>query len=270
MLVRERRLLARSLLSIFVIAPAIALAVVELIAMPNTAKVAIVALSLSILPQALPRKEHAAGGDRQYANALTLTVAIVVVPLLAELLGQITGRPYGVPPSEIAGYVLLILGAPLVAGVLVRRVWSGAAEVLSEPLKRIAVTVALVSVVIHGVSTAPAMLGLIHPGPLVGMLLFTVGSLAVGHFLGGPDREDRIVLALESATRHRDRTHDRHRELPGSELLRRTHPLSHRERAGLRTVHGVAAAHREAPSRRDAEWRETSSVVREQQRERVT
>jgi BASS family bile acid:Na+ symporter len=204
-LLRHRRLVAVSLLSVFVITPAIAVAVVGWIDMPVAAKVAIVSLSLSIIPPALPRKQRAAGGDRSYANALAVivaAVAIVLVPALVDLLGRTTDRPYGVPVSEIAGYVFTILGVPLLAGILVRRVRPAAARRLSEPLTRVAVIVAAVALVGELVSTLPSLWDVIGFGALLGMLIFTVASLAAGHLMGGPDREHELVLALATATRH--------------------------------------------------------------------
>src|SRR5690606_30391377 len=74
LIVRERRLIGLSLLSIYVVTPAIAIAVVEWIDMPPRARLAIVALSFSIVAPALPRK-LGQGEFRPYANALTLLVA---------------------------------------------------------------------------------------------------------------------------------------------------------------------------------------------------
>jgi BASS family bile acid:Na+ symporter len=48
----------------------------------------------------------------------------------------------------------------------------------------------------------PAMISLIGDGTLLAIVAFIVVGLAVGHFLGGPDSDDRTVLALATATRH--------------------------------------------------------------------
>lgn len=201
---RERRLVGLSLLSIFVVTPAIAIAVVEWVDMPPRVKLAIVALSFSIIAPALPHK-LGKGGHRPYANALTLVVAalsIPVVPLLVDLMGRVTNHPYGVSPGEIAGYVGTVLAVPLVLGLLFRWRWPGVGERLSRPLTRFAVVFTTVAIAIEVVLTLPAIWHLLSVGTVLGMALFTAAAIAAGHLMGGPRPGDEMVLALASATRH--------------------------------------------------------------------
>ena len=46
------------------------------------------------------------------------------------------------------------------------------------------------------------MMSLIGNGTITVMIVLAVVGLASGHLLGGPDPDDRVVLALASATRH--------------------------------------------------------------------
>jgi BASS family bile acid:Na+ symporter len=46
------------------------------------------------------------------------------------------------------------------------------------------------------------MVSLVGNGTLLAMVLLVLVGLAAGHLLGGPDPEDRTVLALSTATRH--------------------------------------------------------------------
>ena len=48
----------------------------------------------------------------------------------------------------------------------------------------------------------PAVWALVGNGSVLAIAAFVVVGLAVGHFLGGPDPEDRMVLAISTATRH--------------------------------------------------------------------
>jgi len=204
-LVRERRLMGLSLISIFIVTPAIAVAVVEWIDMPNAARLAIVALSFSIIRPTLPSKQIAAGGRGPYANALALTVAVLaipIVPLLVNLSGKASGHPYGVPPGEIAGYVAAVVAIPLLIGLLVRWRLPGPAGRLAEPLKRLSAVISTGAVAIMVLSSLPAIWGLLGTGTIAGMALFTLGSMGVGHLMGGPEPADEVVLALSSATRH--------------------------------------------------------------------
>jgi BASS family bile acid:Na+ symporter len=204
-LVRERRLMGLSLISIFIVTPAIAVAVVEWISMPGIAKLAIVSLSFSIIPPTLPHKQFAAGGRRPYANALTLTVAILAipfVPLLVDLSGRASHHPYGVPAGEIAAYVFGILAIPLILGLLFRWRWRCQADRFAQPLKRLAFVLTTVAIAVTVLASLPSVWHLIGTGTVLGMALFTAASMAIGHLMGGPDPGDELVLGLSSATRH--------------------------------------------------------------------
>jgi bile acid:Na+ symporter, BASS family len=48
----------------------------------------------------------------------------------------------------------------------------------------------------------PAISSLIGNGTLFAFALFVLVVLATGHWLGGPDPQDRTVLALSTASRH--------------------------------------------------------------------
>lgn len=204
LLSRERRLMGLSLIAIFVVTPAIAVAVVEWIDMPARARLAIIALSFSIVAPALPHK-LGQGEHRPYANALTLTVAslsIVVVPLLVDLMGRVTHHPYGVSPLDIVRYVGLVLAVPLMLGLLFRWRLPGPAERISQPLTRFAFVFSTVPLAIEIALSLPALWHLLGTGTIAGMTLFTVAAVGVGHLMGGPRKGDELVLALSCATRH--------------------------------------------------------------------
>ena len=105
-LIRRPGLLARSILSINVIVPLVALAVTQAFDLQPAVEVAIVALSISPVPPILPIQAGKAGGESAYAIGLLTVVslaAIVLVPLsvmaLAALLGgtaPLAGRPVAI------------------------------------------------------------------------------------------------------------------------------------------------------------------------------
>jgi BASS family bile acid:Na+ symporter len=203
--IRDARLIGLSLLAIFVVTPAIAIAVIEWVPMPLTTRLVIVALSFSIIPPTLPLKQIAEWGNLPYANALTLTVAIVAigaVPALADLAGRVTHHPYGVPAGELADYVAIVLAIPLVLGVLVRSRFKRFAARVSPHLTRLAFTVTTVALVVEVVAVLPRIGHLLDTGTVLGAALFTIGALGVGQLMGGPKLGNEMVLALSSANRH--------------------------------------------------------------------
>ena len=48
----------------------------------------------------------------------------------------------------------------------------------------------------------PAVLSLLGNGSVLALAAFVVVGLIAGHLLGGPNADDRLVLALATATRH--------------------------------------------------------------------
>ena len=201
---RRPRLLILSLLAMFVVTPALALAIVEAIDMSNLAKVAIVALSLSIIPPLMPKKFFG-GEEKSYAIGLTVTTAVlapVVIPLQVKFLGDLTNRPYGVPPEQVAGVVVGLVVVPLIVGLVFRRLWPGAAEKLAEPLPRIAGKFTWVALIVVMIAVIPKVWDFISVRTVLAMLLFNVGALAVGHLLGGPERDHATVLGFSCPSRH--------------------------------------------------------------------
>ncbi|HEX5872333.1 MAG TPA: hypothetical protein VFY65_18015, partial [Longimicrobium sp.] len=82
----------------------------------------------------------------------------------------------------------------------------GAAPALAE---RAAKPVALVSTLLLAAGALPllassgrTMVSMMGDGTLLAIVAFAAAGLLVGHLLGGPAREDRVVLALSTSARH--------------------------------------------------------------------
>lgn len=201
----DGRLLLISLLSIFVLAPVAAIAVIEWIDIPLVVRVAIATMSISIIPPLLPWKQLEASGDRHYGIGLTLIVAVLTVgfvPLQADLLGRVSHHPYGIPAWEIARYVLTVVLVPTAFGALVGARFKGFARRTAVPLAHFAglgMLVASVIVLLVSLRDFPRILSL-HA--VAAMVLFNLAALGVGHLLGGPQRDRAVVLAMSTASRH--------------------------------------------------------------------
>lgn len=203
-LVRRPDLLARSLVAIFVMAPCFALLSARLFEFRPAIEIALVALALSPLPPMMPKKVTKAGGCATYAIALMATVtvaALVLAPLSVELLSLYLGRPLE-PPASVIGIVVLFGLAPLAAGMAVDT-WRPR---LARRIERCVVLIGeiLLPLAVLGFVSAslPAMWAIVGNGTIAGIVAFVLAALAVGHWLGGPDPDERVVLALSSACRH--------------------------------------------------------------------
>ncbi len=201
----ERRLFLISLLSIFMLAPTVAIGVIYWIEPPLVVRVAIASMSISIIPPLLPWKQMQDRGDHHYAVGLTLVAAILAVafvPAGADLLGRINHHPYGVPPGEIASYVFIIVILPFAAGIAVGYRWKKFSTRIAIPLIKIGGIGTLISTGVVLISAAPDIPHVIGTRTLLAMFIFNIMALGIGHLLGGPDPNRATVLGISTASRH--------------------------------------------------------------------
>ncbi|HEX7978397.1 MAG TPA: bile acid:sodium symporter [Gemmatimonadaceae bacterium] len=205
MLLRQPSLLFRSLLSMLVLAPLLAVGFATSLELPKAVKIALVMMAVSPVPPFLPKKAIKAGGAQSYVIsllALSAIVSIVTAPISLQLLDDLFGLRMNIPPIEIAKPLLVSVLLPLVAGLVFARL----APTVSAKWARIVSgvgSILLVAVVLPQlVSLAPALRELVGDGTLLATAGFAICTLFIGHLLGGPRYENRSVLALCTATRH--------------------------------------------------------------------
>jgi BASS family bile acid:Na+ symporter len=205
-LLRKPSLLARSLLSMNVVMPLVAAAIVasfDQLAPPM--KVALVALAISPVPPILPKKEMRAGGDEAYVVGLLAVIAalaIVTVPLSASLLNEAFGRTGTIAPLAVAKIVLMSVLGPLAAGIAVRHLAPALARKLAQPVGQAGNGLLIATAVPLAFMFWPAMQGLIGNGTVWIAIAMACVGLLVGHLLGGPHEHHRTVLALSTMSRH--------------------------------------------------------------------
>ena len=198
-------LLLRSVLAINVVMPLVAAAMAWWFDLPVSVEVALVALAVSPVPPLLPKKQVKAHGESSYAIGLLVGVALVAilfVPIAVELLGLAFKLPVHMDPWPIAKLVFATVLAPLLAGVIVRRIEPGLAARFARPVGHIANIVLVLCFLVVLATAWPAIAKLAGTGAFWAVAAFVGAGLAVGHLLGGPDPNDRTVLALAAATRH--------------------------------------------------------------------
>jgi len=204
-LFRKPGLLGKALLSMYVIMPIVALALALSFDLNPAVKVALVTLSVSPIPPILPNKEFKAGGSANYTIGLMVAtglLAIVITPLILEVFQSVTGRELGMPMSTIAAQVLATILVPLLIGIAIRTFLPSTAAKLVKPLAKIAALLLLLGVLPVLITAGRAILSLIGDGTLLSLGVFALIGLLTGHLLGGPETENRRVLALSTASRH--------------------------------------------------------------------
>jgi len=202
---RRPALLLRSLLAMFAVMPMLVVIVVKALELRMPVEVVLVVLAISPIPPLLPGKEKKAGGLPSYGLGLMLlfgVTAIVVTPLLVEVMARVFDRPVTMSPGAIARIVVVMILAPLVAGMIVRALLPHVAVRLENPVRWAATGLLVLGVLAVLAGSWSAIWAATGSGTLIAMFVFVVVGLVVGHLLGGPDPEHSAVLALSTACRH--------------------------------------------------------------------
>ena len=204
-LFKRPALLVRSLLAIFVVMPIVAAMLMVTLGFKPQIEVALVLLAVSPVFPMLPKKVTSAGGSRSYAYGLLATAAlfsIALVPLSVAILGAVFGKDISVSSAVVVKVVLITILAPLVLGVLVRQYAPAFAARIKGLVSGLGSVILLLAFIPLLISLWPTFLALLGQGTLVAIAIIAVVALAVGHFLGGPESDDRTVLALATELRH--------------------------------------------------------------------
>jgi BASS family bile acid:Na+ symporter len=203
-LLRKPGLLARSLLSMFVIMPILCVVVALVSHLPPAIKVALVALAISPVPPFLPKKQLLAGGHGAYIISLvslSAVLSIVFVPVITSLFGQWFNHPAEVAAGKVAEIVLMTILVPLFLGIALRALVPAAARA-SAPVGLIGIVLLLVCLLPLLIRLWPLISSFIGDGTVLSLAAIALVATLVGHFLGGPDNWDRTVLGLSTSARH--------------------------------------------------------------------
>ena len=204
-LLRHPGQLVRSLISMNLAMPVIAVLIVIAFPLHPAVKVTLVALALSPVPPFLPKKLVKAGGGHAYVMALLFSAALfalISIPVGGMILDAIFPAKIRIPLEPVLPIILRTVIVPTIAGVLVRLFAPKVAERIAGPLAALATGLLLVAAVLIIFKAGPLIVTQVGNGTLAALAAFVISGLVVGHLLGGPTAGDRSVLALATASRH--------------------------------------------------------------------
>jgi BASS family bile acid:Na+ symporter len=197
--------LLRAFLSMSVLMPVMAVAVAAPFDLHPAVKIALVVIAVSPTPPVFPKKALKAGGTEAYTIGLLVAAAVlsvVVIPLSMKVLAAMTGISLAMPAGSVAVLVLATILAPLVAGIAVRRFATTAADRAAGPIGVLATVLLIACAVPIVIGVSQTVWSLVTDGTILGLGVFALAGLLIGHVLGGPEPANRSVLGLATATRH--------------------------------------------------------------------
>jgi BASS family bile acid:Na+ symporter len=204
-LFRQPARLLRGFLAMGVIVPAVAAALAALFDLAPAVEIALLAMAVSPVPPVLPGKQLKLGGRSRYVFGLLVAAslaAVVFVPLAIAALGWLFGRATHVGAGVVARIVGVTVFLPLAAGLAVRHVAPNVAERVGPWASKLGIVLLLAAVLVVLVAMGPAVLSLVGDGTVLVIAAVVVAGLLAGHWLGGPDPDDRTALAIASSMRH--------------------------------------------------------------------
>ena len=137
---------------------------------------------------------------RSGCRSAIAAVAALFIPLAIELLGLTFQRPLHISPWPIASLVLATVLAPLVAGILVRRLAPALAARFAAPAARTAGIVLALGFLAVLLTAWPSILALLGTGALAAVAAFVLIGLSRRTCL----RRSRSARPDGARARHRD------------------------------------------------------------------
>jgi BASS family bile acid:Na+ symporter len=202
---RRPALLLRSLLAMNVLMPLLIFALATSFNLRPAVEIALFALALSPVPPILPGKQLKLVTHEGYVLGLLVASAVasvVLAPLAIELADLHLGMRARVEPLKILEVVARSVILPLLVGILFHHLRPELAKRLARPVNVAGGVLLLVVIVPALLSLARTIFSLVGDGTLLAIVVFTVLGLLIGHWLGGPEPDNRTALALATATRH--------------------------------------------------------------------
>lgn len=198
---RRGRLVLLALVANFVVAPAVALALTQLLPLERPHAVGLLLLGGAAGAPFLPKLAEAAKGDVAFSVGLMLLLTVgsvafmpVVLPLLIPGLAA--------DPWPILRPLLVTMLLPLAAGMAVRGRsprWAGRLRPAVGVVSNVSLLLALALLI--GLNFT-AMLGTIGSGAVAAAVMFVAAATAAGYACGGPARGTRAVLGLGTGQRN--------------------------------------------------------------------
>lgn len=195
----------RAMIAIYAIVPAFAITLCLVVPLPPPVQLALVALAVSPLPPILPNKQMKMGAEQSYTIGLLVAAslfALVATPLLITIAADILGVSAALSPLKVARTLLITVGAPLAAGMVLKAYAPAAADLVERFASIAGKMLLLLGLLVVLFVEWREIISLIGNGALLAIGATVAVGLAAGHLLAGGSGRERAALAVAAATRH--------------------------------------------------------------------
>ncbi len=197
---KDVKLILLALLANFVLSPLLAYIVIYFVPVSDAERTAFLILSVAAGAPFLPKLVEIADSDIGYSIGIMLLLMILTVFFMPIAL------PYMLPGTEVNSFgiarsLITLMIIPLFAALFFRQHFEKAAAKLFPPTKLITdISLLLLMVALVGLnySNLLDMLGT----TMVAIILLLVGTTIIGYFMGGKDKDKKVVMSLCTGQRN--------------------------------------------------------------------
>ena len=198
---RNARLVILALVANFILVPILANLILWVIPLDQGLATGLILMATAAGAPFLPKLAQSAKGNMAFSvglMVLLMIVTIIYMPLVLPLLLQ------GVEVNawDIAKSLIFMMLIPLVIGLFIKARYESVAASLQPHMATTSTAAIAVLMVLGIVLNFSSIIGIIGTGGIVTILIFLIGALVMGYFMGGSDANIRSVLGLGTAQRN--------------------------------------------------------------------
>ncbi len=201
---RRPSLLVRCLVASFVVVPLAAMLINQVLPMTFAVKVGLATMAICPGAPMIYRKLLKGRALPNLAGSFQVTtamLAVVAVPLWVIILAKLYPNDVTVTPAVIFQQVATKQLVPIWIGLALREWFFDLADDLEQPVIKLGSFLLMGLVVVIMAVALPKVLT-VGPISVIGAVLFATACLLAGHFLGGPEPESRLTIAVANSSRN--------------------------------------------------------------------
>jgi predicted Na+-dependent transporter len=198
---KNRRLIILSLVANFVLVPLLALVIVRVIPLSEGIQIGLILVGFAAGAPFLPKLVHVAKGGMAFTAGLMVLLMVVTIAYLPLVLPFVlTGVQ--VNPWEIAKSLIVLMLIPLAIALFIRARYESVATGLVHTMN-MAANLSLIAMFIgYFIGYSDVTYGVLGTGGILVSILLVVGAVIIGYLLGGPDKDNKKILALGTGQRN--------------------------------------------------------------------
>lgn len=198
---KNARLVILALVANFILVPALVYLILLVIPLDQGLATGLILMATAAGAPFLPKLAQSAKGNVAFSVGLMVLLmigTIIYMPLVLPLLLQ----GVDVNAWDIAKSLIFMMLIPLIIGLFIKARYESIAESLQPHMATTSTAAMVVLMVLGLVLNFSSIIGIIGTGGVVAILLFLIGALVMGYFMGGSDGNIRSVLGLGTAQRN--------------------------------------------------------------------